>query len=170
MSKEAGWKPDPYRRFDSRYHNGEAWTEHVTVDGVQSTDPLVDQGPGEGLSLPPGARGTGAEAWPSSTAWPATPTVKRPSHHNGAPTSVAALGDAQWQEERAMRLEERRLRLEETKLRLADREARLRKEEEKAATARRWNIAKLVILATLFGGSALAVGLGELFGALFGAP
>jgi hypothetical protein len=35
----AGWFPDPSRRFDLRYWDGSAWTEHVTKDRAQSVDP-----------------------------------------------------------------------------------------------------------------------------------
>jgi uncharacterized integral membrane protein len=35
----AGWMPDPSGRFDHRYWSGTSWTEHVTTDGVQGSDP-----------------------------------------------------------------------------------------------------------------------------------
>jgi hypothetical protein len=41
---DAGWHPDPLGRFDSRWFDGQRWTQHVgRVDGdqrVQLEDPL----------------------------------------------------------------------------------------------------------------------------------
>ncbi len=37
----AGWYTDPSRRFDLRYWDGNAWTEHVSRAGQQYTDPPV---------------------------------------------------------------------------------------------------------------------------------
>ena len=37
----AGWYPDPSGRFELRYWNGTAWTEHVARGGQQYTDPPV---------------------------------------------------------------------------------------------------------------------------------
>lgn len=30
---EAGWYPDPHQRHNLRYHDGDAWTDHVTHYG-----------------------------------------------------------------------------------------------------------------------------------------
>lgn len=35
----ANWYPDPSKRYELRYWNGTAWTEHVATGGVQSIDP-----------------------------------------------------------------------------------------------------------------------------------
>jgi hypothetical protein len=35
----AGWHPDPARRFELRYHNGRAWTADVSTDGERFVDP-----------------------------------------------------------------------------------------------------------------------------------
>lgn len=41
MSEQAaGWYNDPYGRFQQRYWNGAAWTEHVATNGVQQIDPM----------------------------------------------------------------------------------------------------------------------------------
>lgn len=42
---EAGWHPDPLGRFDGRYFDGKAWTQHVgrvDADGTRRTleDPI----------------------------------------------------------------------------------------------------------------------------------
>ena len=37
---EAGWHNDPYGRFQQRYFNGTAWTEHVATGGTQQVDPM----------------------------------------------------------------------------------------------------------------------------------
>lgn len=41
MTTPANWYPDPNGRADLRYWNGEAWTEHVSTGGEQSTDPVT---------------------------------------------------------------------------------------------------------------------------------
>ena len=33
------WHPDPSGRHEQRYHDGTSWTEHVSTQGVASTDP-----------------------------------------------------------------------------------------------------------------------------------
>ena len=38
------WHPDPTNRFEFRYHNGQAWTGDVSIDGHRLVDPL-DTGP-----------------------------------------------------------------------------------------------------------------------------
>ena len=37
----AGWNPDPTGQAELRYWDGEAWTEHVSNEGVQSTAPIA---------------------------------------------------------------------------------------------------------------------------------
>jgi hypothetical protein len=37
-SVPANWYKDPSGRYELRYWNGSAWTEHVATGGVQSTD------------------------------------------------------------------------------------------------------------------------------------
>lgn len=38
-SAPAGWHADPFGRFELRYFDGATWTEHVALQGTQSTDP-----------------------------------------------------------------------------------------------------------------------------------
>lgn len=38
--QDAGWRNDPYGRFEQRYFNGKKWTEHVATGGEQQVDPL----------------------------------------------------------------------------------------------------------------------------------
>lgn len=40
-STPAGWYPDPSGRFEMRYWDGSAWTEHVARGGQQYTDPPI---------------------------------------------------------------------------------------------------------------------------------
>jgi hypothetical protein len=40
-SAPGGWYSDPTARFDYRYWNGEAWTDHVSRAGQAATDPLM---------------------------------------------------------------------------------------------------------------------------------
>ena len=44
---DAGWYPDPYRRFEFRYFNGQRWTNDVSANGRR----LIDSG--EAMTLPP---------------------------------------------------------------------------------------------------------------------
>lgn len=39
-SHPANWYPDPTGRHEHRYYDGNAWTDHVSDDGVQSRDPV----------------------------------------------------------------------------------------------------------------------------------
>jgi hypothetical protein len=41
----ANWHPDPTGRFELRYFDGTAWTEHVVRGGQQSIDPVVQAPP-----------------------------------------------------------------------------------------------------------------------------
>ena len=40
-SVPAGWYHDPAGRYELRYWDGSAWTEHVSRNGQQYTDPPV---------------------------------------------------------------------------------------------------------------------------------
>jgi hypothetical protein len=37
----AAWQPDPYRRYELRYWDGSAWTEHVSTGGRRAVDPPI---------------------------------------------------------------------------------------------------------------------------------
>jgi Protein of unknown function (DUF2510) len=37
----ASWQPDPSGRFEQRYWDGSAWTEHVSTGGVTTADPVA---------------------------------------------------------------------------------------------------------------------------------
>lgn len=54
-SYRADWYPDPTGRFEFRYHNGQAWTGDVSVDGNRFLDPLSPYGPGGAWPLAGGA-------------------------------------------------------------------------------------------------------------------
>lgn len=41
MSAAAGWLADPAGRYQLRFWDGLAWTEHVSTNGVQAVDPLT---------------------------------------------------------------------------------------------------------------------------------
>jgi hypothetical protein len=41
----AGWNTDPTGRFQLRYWDGTAWTDHVSTNGVQQTDPVAGGAP-----------------------------------------------------------------------------------------------------------------------------
>jgi len=67
----AGWRPDPYGRFAQRWHDGDAWTEHVVAgDGVQQVDPM-GRSSVIPFALPGTATGTGTP-WP-----PPDPATRR---------------------------------------------------------------------------------------------
>ncbi len=40
----ANWYPDPMKRHQLRYWNGTAWTDHVSDNGVQGSDPIQQSG------------------------------------------------------------------------------------------------------------------------------
>ena len=62
----ADWYPDPWRRYEFRFHNGTGWTADVSTGGNRYVDPF-GIGP---------ATGSGGTASPSGAAPPA-PTAKR---------------------------------------------------------------------------------------------
>lgn len=73
-----GWYPDPFRRFDLRYHNGASWTADVSAAGQRHIDPFgVQPVAAGGPQLPTGPRrrnGIGITAMvlgiiAASTAW-----------------------------------------------------------------------------------------------------
>jgi len=41
-TRKADWYPDPAGRFEQRYWDGTAWTEHVTSRGVTAVDPYQE--------------------------------------------------------------------------------------------------------------------------------
>jgi hypothetical protein len=73
-----GWYPDPFRRYDLRYHNGASWTADVSAAGQRHIDPLGAQAAPAGGPPPPtgprGRNGIGVTAMvlgiiAASTAW-----------------------------------------------------------------------------------------------------
>lgn len=67
----AGWYPDPQGRFESRYWNGTAWTNHILHRGTPGTD-----APGAGAA--PGAPGVVTVAAAANLGGVPGP---RPAHH-----------------------------------------------------------------------------------------
>ena len=49
LPADAGWHPDPSGRFEVRYFDGTAWTDHVSTAGTQSRDPFD----GRAAAVPP---------------------------------------------------------------------------------------------------------------------
>ena len=41
MTATPDWHPDPTGRYERRYWNGSAWSEHVLSGSQQGTDPIV---------------------------------------------------------------------------------------------------------------------------------
>ena len=48
----ADWYPDPYGRFEYRFHNGSAWTADVSTQGIRYVDPS-GVAPSSGPARPP---------------------------------------------------------------------------------------------------------------------
>lgn len=70
---EAGWYPDPFRRFDYRYFDGDTWTDRVSTGGSITADPPFE-GPTPALrpagggwagppQPPPTVQGTRLAVW-----------------------------------------------------------------------------------------------------------
>ena len=70
----AGWRPDPFGRFEVRYWNGSEWTDHVSRAGVTTRDPAGYRQPSP--PGPPGFAGPPRAAQPIVAAagakWDAT--------------------------------------------------------------------------------------------------
>ena len=60
MSDLAGWQADPFGRHELRYHDGSAWTEHVSDAGATSIDAPVAAADGAPPPPPPPAPATTA--------------------------------------------------------------------------------------------------------------
>lgn len=91
MDTPAGWYPDPLGRFDHRYWDGTAWTEHVSRDGRQEIDP-VDGASGATSAASSGTAPGGATATdptpdsaPTDVSWtaPGTGAPAAPTHGGG---------------------------------------------------------------------------------------
>ena len=52
------WRRDPYGRYEQRFWNGTAWTDHVSTGGKQSTDPPGER-PGAVQATPVGGQPEG---------------------------------------------------------------------------------------------------------------
>lgn len=62
MAHPANWYPDPNKRHELRYWDGNAWTDHVSDNGVTGTDPvLATPPPSDGLDRVDGALTVGNE-------------------------------------------------------------------------------------------------------------
>lgn len=77
----AGWNTDPTGRFQLRYWDGAAWTDHVSTNGVQQTDPVAG-----GAPVTP--------VVPTTPAPPVMVSVPRPKVVWPTRTKVVVLGGA----------------------------------------------------------------------------
>jgi uncharacterized RDD family membrane protein YckC len=73
----ARWAPDPLGRHQYRYWDGAQWTEHVSDDGLVSTDPLI-------------AHPDPSTAGPSPAGTPTTPTTPTGPPGSSNPPGAAA--------------------------------------------------------------------------------
>jgi Protein of unknown function (DUF2510) len=72
MSSQApGWYADPYQRHESRYWNGQAWSEHVGDHGQTSVDPPGERPPQAALVPAPTAAQPGGPAPTYAAPWAA---------------------------------------------------------------------------------------------------
>lgn len=67
MTEVAGWQADPFGRHELRYHDGSAWTAHVSDAGVTGSDEPVPSPPGAVPPPPPAA--APAPAAPAGGGW-----------------------------------------------------------------------------------------------------
>ena len=79
----AAWQPDPTGRFQLRYWDGAAWTDHVSTNGVQQTDPV------DGTPPPVTAARPVTAAPPAVSAAPARTRVRWPQR-----TMLVVIGGA----------------------------------------------------------------------------
>ncbi|MEO5723199.1 MAG: DUF4190 domain-containing protein [Ilumatobacteraceae bacterium] len=71
-----GWYPDPFRRFEFRYYNGQRWTADVSMHGQR----MVDSG--EPAAGGPQTWPVAQQPWTSTSQQPWTPSDSRP-HRRG---------------------------------------------------------------------------------------
>ncbi|MFP4235795.1 MAG: DUF2510 domain-containing protein, partial [Nitriliruptoraceae bacterium] len=78
--------PDPLRRYEYRYWDGQRWTEHVANQGVAGVDPT---------GLEPAGGQAPAQAWGARTAQP-----QQPSQPAGTPEAwqQPAAAPQAWQQ------------------------------------------------------------------------
>lgn len=88
----AGWQADPFGRHELRYFDGNAWTEHVSDQGVQSTDEPV---PGAAPPPPPPAAPAAKGSWKDK--------LKQATEQA---TQLAEKGKAELQKMQAQRMEQ----------------------------------------------------------------
>ena len=70
-SQDPGWYADPYQRHESRYWNGQAWSEHVGDHGQTFVDPPGERPP-QAASMPaPTAAQPGGPAPTYAAPWAA---------------------------------------------------------------------------------------------------
>jgi hypothetical protein len=67
VTTEAAWLADPTGQHELRYWNGSAWTEHVSDQGTQATDPLAAEVPAP--PPPPAAAAAPAPAPAGKGSW-----------------------------------------------------------------------------------------------------
>jgi Protein of unknown function (DUF2510) len=69
----AGWQPDPTGRYQYRYWDGAAWSDHVSTQGSQQRDPM-------GAQLTPSFEPAGAPiSGPPASTMPPAASPQRPS-------------------------------------------------------------------------------------------
>jgi hypothetical protein len=83
----AGWFPDPTGRFEFRYHNGERWTNDVSVDGERYVDPVGITTPGS----VPAASGPAAPGPASSGPAPSAPAPSGPPVAGAVPLPPGSI-------------------------------------------------------------------------------
>ena len=98
-SPTAAWHPDPMGRHQLRYWDGQAWTEHVSTNGVQTVDPLQPTAPGQVQATATGADGiTKIEQLTSFDNAPDPSKIQQQVHgnngiHSAGVANVAFEGD-----------------------------------------------------------------------------
>lgn len=69
MTEVAGWQADPFGRHELRYHDGSAWTAHVSDAGVTGSDEPVPSPPGAVPPPPPAAAPVAPAAAAAGGGW-----------------------------------------------------------------------------------------------------
>lgn len=86
----AAWHPDPTGRHELRYWDGSQWTDHVSDQGVQSTNPLYPSGDAAAADSAASDTGGTSDSGSSADVW----VGSQEAAESGSADSTDSAGDA----------------------------------------------------------------------------